>query len=275
MISSMTDCTVLNNGLKMPWLGFGVFQTKEGQEVIQSVKWALEAGYRSIDTAMIYRNEEGVGQAIKESGVPREDIFLTTKLWNDDIRARRTLAAFDESLERLGVDYVDLYLIHWPVEGRQEAWKAMEQIYESRRAKAIGVSNFMVDHLDDLLPQCSVVPTVNQVEFHPFLVQLELLTYCREHNIQLEAWAPIAKGQVMNAPKIQEIAKKYNTTPVQVALRWELQHEIVIIPKSVHQERIVANSQVFDFELSTEDMQTLDKLDEGRRTGPDPHNFNF
>ena len=259
----------------MPWLGFGVFQTKEGQEVIQSVKWALEAGYRSIDTAMIYGNEKGVGQAIKESGVPREEIFLTTKLWNDDIRARRTKEAFDGSLARLGVDYVDLYLIHWPVEGRQEAWKTMEQIYESGRAKAIGVSNFMLDHFVDLLQQCSVAPAVNQVEFHPFLVQPKLLEYCKEHKIQLEAWSPIAKGQVMDAPKIQEIAKKYGKTPVQVTLRWELQHEVVTIPKSVHQERIVANSQIFDFELSAEDMQALDSLDEGRRTGPDPLNFNF
>ena len=259
----------------MPWLGLGVFQTTEGQEVIQSVKWALGAGYRSIDTAMIYGNEKGVGQAIKESGVPREEIFLTTKLWNDDIRARRTLAAFNESLERMEVDYVDLYLIHWPVEGRQDAWKAMEQIYESGRAKAIGVSNFTIEHLDDLLSQCSVVPAVNQVEFHPFLVQPQLLKYCKEHKIQLEAWSPIAKGQVMNAPTIQEIARKYDKTPVQVTLRWDLQHEIVTIPKSVHQERIVANSQIFDFELSDEDIHALDALNESRRLGPDPLNFNF
>ena len=259
----------------MPWLGFGVFQTKEGEEVINSVKWALEAGYRSIDTAMIYGNEKGVGQAIKESGVPREEIFLTTKLWNDDIRNRRTQQAFEQSLERLGVDYVDLYLIHWPVEGRQAAWKEMEKIYESGRAKAIGLSNFMIEHLDDLLPQCSVVPAVNQVEFHPFLLQPKLLTYCQEHNIQLEAWSPIVKGQVMDVPEIQEIAKKYDKTPVQVTLRWDVQHQVVTIPKSVHQERIVANCQIFDFELSAEEMQVLDNLDEGRRVGPDPLNFNF
>jgi len=275
MISSITDCTVLNNGLKMPWLGFGVFQTKEGDEVIRSVKWALEAGYRSIDTAMIYRNERGVGRAIKDSGVPREEIFLTTKLWNDDIRARRAMRAFDESLRRLDVDYVDLYLIHWPVEGRQEAWKAMENIYESGRAKAIGVSNFMVEHLEDFLPECKVVPAVNQVEFHPFLVQPHLLQYCQEHKIQLEAWSPIAKGQVMDSPNIQEIAKKYDKTPVQITLRWELQHGVVTIPKSVHKERIVANCQTFDFELSDEDMADLDALDKGHRTGPDPLNFNF
>jgi diketogulonate reductase-like aldo/keto reductase len=259
----------------MPWLGFGVFQTPEGEEVISSVKWALEAGYRSIDTAMIYRNERGVGKALKESGVPREEIFLTTKLWNDDIRARRTMQAFDESLERLEVEYVDLYLIHWPVEGRKEAWKAMENIYESGRAKAIGVSNFMIEHLDDLLPECTVTPAVNQVEFHPFLVQPHLLKYCREHKIQLEAWSPIVKGQVMDVPEIQEIGKKYNKTPVQVVLRWDLQHEVVTIPKSVHQERIVANCQIFDFKLSAEDMAVLDNLDEGRRVGPDPLNFNF
>lgn len=275
MISSIADCTVLNNGVKMPWLGFGVFQTKEGREVIQSVKWALEAGYRSIDTAMIYGNEEGVGQALKESGVPREEIFLTTKLWNDDVRNRRTQAAFEESLQKLKVDYVDLYLIHWPVEGRREAWKEMEKIYESGRAKAIGLSNFMIEHLDDFLPHCSVAPAVNQVEFHPFLVQPDLLAYCKDHALQLEAWSPIVKGQVMGVPEIQEIAKKYNKTPVQVTLRWDLQHGVVTIPKSIHQERIAANTQIFDFELSAEDMQILDKLDEGRRVGPDPLNFNF
>jgi diketogulonate reductase-like aldo/keto reductase len=276
MITSITDCTVLNNGVKMPWLGFGVFKTKEGEEVINSVKWALEAGYRSIDTAMVYRNEVGVGKAIKESGVPREEIFLTTKLWNTDVRERRTLEAFNESLERLEVDYVDLYLIHWPVkDGYIEAWKAMESIYASGRAKAIGISNFMIEHLDEFLPECSVTPAVNQVEFHPFLVQPNLLKYCQEHKIQVEAYSPIARGEVVSAPNIRKLAERYQKTPAQVVLRWEVQHDVVTIPKSVHKERIIENAQIFDFELSDEDMAFLDSMDEGRRVGSDPYTFTF
>jgi diketogulonate reductase-like aldo/keto reductase len=274
VISSIKGCTLLNNGIKMPWLGFGTWQIKDGQEVEDSVRSALDIGYRSIDTAAAYGNERGVGKAVRESGIPREDIFLTTKVWNDVQRERRTLAAFEESLERLDTDYVDLYLIHWPVEGySQGTWQVMEEIYESGRAKAIGVSNFLVHHLEDLLAECHIVPSVNQVEFHPFLVQSELLKFCRSHKIQVEAWSPLMSGQIFTVQAVQSLAEKYQRTPAQIALRWDLQHEVVTIPKSTHPQRIAENSQIFDFELSQADMDLLDALDEGKRTGPHPDTF--
>lgn len=276
MISHINDCTILNNKLNMPWLGFGVFQTKEGQEVENSVQWALELGYRSIDTAMIYGNERGVGKAIRQSGVPRAEIFLTTKVWNDDQRANRTLAAFQESLQRLETDYVDLYLIHWPVKGRyQDTWKAMAEIYQSGKAKAIGVSNFLVHHLEDILQASSLVPAVNQIEFHPCLVQPELLKFCQAHQIQVEAWSPLMQGAILTVPQVQQLAAKYHKTPAQIVLRWDVQHAVVTIPKSVHRPRIAENAQIFDFELAAEDLALLDALDVGRRIGPDPDNFNF
>ncbi len=276
MIKSIQDCTVLNNGLKMPWLGFGVFKVPDGEVVEQAIGQALKTGYRSLDTAAIYGNERGVGRAMRESGVPREDIFLTTKVWNDDQRSQRTMAAFEESLERLGTDYVDLYLIHWPVKGRyKETWKVLEEIYRSGRARAIGVSNFLVNHLEDLLADAEIVPAVDQVEFHPRLLQPDLLKFCREHGIQVEAWSPLAQGQVVSEPRVQALAAKYQKTPAQIVLRWDLQHEVVTIPKSIHAERIAENAGIFDFELSQEDMDALDALDAGRRVGSDPNNFNF
>lgn len=276
MINKITDRVSLNNGQSMPWLGFGVFKVPDGEIAVQAVKDALAAGYRSIDTAALYRNERGVGQALRESGVPREEIFLTTKVWNTDLRDRRVPQAFDESLDRLGVEYVDLYLIHWPVKGYyKEAWQALEQIYTSGRAKSIGVSNFLVHHLEDIMADSRVIPAVNQVEFHPYLFLPDLLNFCQAHNIQLEAWSPLAKGQIAADARIQKIAEKYHHTPAQVVLRWEVQHGIVTIPKSTHAERIHENTGIFDFELSTEDMLALDNMNENRRTGPDPDNFNF
>jgi diketogulonate reductase-like aldo/keto reductase len=276
MIRSIKDCTLLNNGLKMPWLGFGVYQIKNGQEVEHAVRYALEIGYRSIDTAALYGNESGVGKAIRESGIPREDIFLTTKLWNDDQRGKRTQAAFEESLRRLETEYVDLYLIHWPVKGCfQETWQVMEKIYQSGRAKAIGVSNFLVHHLEDILRGSQIVPSVNQVEFHPFLVQRDLLSFCQSHKIQVEAWSPLMQGQITTVQAIQNLAEKYHKTPAQIALRWDLQHEVVTIPKSTHTNRIVENAQIFDFELSQTDMNVMDALDNEKRVGPDPDSFNF
>lgn len=276
MITSIDDCTRLNNGLDMPWLGLGVYLTADGQEVEQAVKTALEIGYRSIDTAAIYGNEDGVGNAIRDSGVAREEIFLTTKVWNDEQRQARTLAAFEESLHRLKTDYVDLYLIHWPVEGCYiETWRAMEEIYRSGRAKAIGVSNFMQHHLEDIMRESEVIPAVNQMEFHPALVQPELLNFCKSQQIQYEAWSPLMQGQVANVPAILELAQRHNKTPAQIILRWNLQHKVVTIPKSVHANRIAENAKIFDFELSETDMKVLDGLDEGRRLGPDPDNFDF
>lgn len=276
MISNIKDCTVLNNGIKMPWLGFGVFKIDDGQKVEDAVKYALKIGYRSIDTATVYGNERGVGKAIRESSIPREDIFLTTKVWNDDQREKRTLAAFEESLERLETEYVDLYLVHWPVKGYyQETWQEMEKIYQSGRAKAIGVSNFQIHHLEDILHDSQVVPAVNQIEFHPRLVQPELLKFCQEHKIQAEAWSPLMQGEIFSEPLVQRIAEKYQKTLAQIALRWNLQHEVVTIPKSARSSRIAENSQIFDFEIAQEDMNLLDALDEGKRVGPDPDNFNF
>jgi diketogulonate reductase-like aldo/keto reductase len=276
MVKSITDCVILNNGVKMPWLGFGVFQVDDGSEVEGAVKAALNTGYRSIDTAAAYKNERGVGKAIRDSGIPREEIFLTTKVWNSDQRKRRPLDAFEESLDRLGVEYVDLYLVHWPVEGfYQDTWGAMEEIYGSGRAKSVGVSNFMIPHLEKILADCQVVPAVNQVEFHPYLFQEDLLAYCRDHEIQLEAWSPLMKGRIIDDPTLLSIAEKHHKTPAQVSLRWVLQHQVVAIPKSVHPNRIAENAGVFDFSLSEEDMSTLDGLGADGRVGPDPFNFDF
>ena len=276
MIRSINDYTLLNNGRKMPWLGFGVYQIKDGREVEHAVRYALETGYRSIDTAALYGNETGVGKAIRESRIPREDIFLTTKVWNDEQRGMRTQAAFEESLKRLGTEYVDLYLVHWPVKGYFiETWRVMEKIYQSGRVKAIGVSNFLVHHLEDILHNSQVVPSVNQVEFHPFLVQPELLRFCKSHEIQVEAWSPLMQGQISTVPVIQNLAGKYHKTAVQIVLRWDLQHEVVTIPKSTHTDRIFENAQIFDFEISQADMSVLDALNEGRRVGSDPDRFDF
>lgn len=276
MINKIQDRALLNNGIKMPWLGFGVFQINDGKEAENAVRYALEIGYRSIDTASIYGNEIGVGKAIRESGIPREEIFLTTKVWNEDQRGRRIQEAFEESLRRLGTEYVDLYLIHWPVNGYyQKTWKKLEEIYQSGRIKAIGVSNFLVGHLEDILRDAKIIPAVNQVEFHPFLVQPELLKFCQTHAIQLEAWSPLMQGRIAREQAVQDLAKKYHKTPAQIVLRWDLQHEVITIPKSTHAYRIAENAHIFDFELASEDMKALDALDKGKRIGPDPDHFNF
>jgi diketogulonate reductase-like aldo/keto reductase len=276
MINSINVSTKLNNGVTMPWLGFGVFRINDGMDVERAVSYALEIGYRSIDTATVYRNERGVGNAIRESSIPREEIFLTTKVWNDDQRGMRTLAAFEESLKRLETDYVDLYLVHWPVKGfYKKTWEEMEKIYQSGRARAIGVSNFQVHHLEDILQDSQTIPSVNQVEFHPLLIQADLLKFCQSHKIQVEAWSPLMEGQIINEPVVQKLAKKYHKTPAQIVLRWDLQHEVVTIPKSTHFNRIVENAQIFDFNLSLSDMNMLDGLDEGKRVGPDPDCFDF
>ncbi|MDH3710923.1 MAG: aldo/keto reductase [Cyclobacteriaceae bacterium] len=276
MINHIQDTVELSNGVRMPWLGLGVWQSQEGEEVEQSVLWALEQGYRSIDTAAIYRNEAGVGKALKSSGISREEIFLTTKVWNSDHGFESTLKAFETSQELLDTPYIDLYLIHWPVVGKyKETWRALELLYKEQKVRAIGVSNFLVHHLKDLLPACEVKPMLDQVEFHPHLIQPTLLDYCRTEGIQLEAWSPLMQGKVVDVPELIAIGEKYGKSAVQVTLRWNLQHGVITIPKSVKRERIISNSEIFDFELSEDDMMAIDALDRGARVGPDPDNFDF
>ncbi len=269
-IHSITDTTQLNNGVHMPWLGLGVWQVAEGQEVIQSVAYALKHGYRSIDTAAGYQNEAGVGEAIRESGIPREQLFITTKLANRDQGYESTLRAFEDSRSKLGLDYIDLYLIHWPGKDKfQETWRAFEKLYKEGLIRAIGVSNFKVHHLERLAESSDIVPAVNQVEFHPLLQQQELLGYCRQKGIQLEAWSPLMQGH-LDLPLIADLAQKYGKTPAQIILRWDLQLGVVTIPKSVREARIQENAGVFDFTLSNEDMQAIGSLNQDRRFGPDP-----
>lgn len=276
MAVSLKDRVRLNNGVEMPWLGIGVHGLDDGPVVEQAVRHALEIGYRSIDTATIYKNERGVGSAIRNCGISREDIFLTTKVWNDDQREGRTLAAFEESLVRLDVEYVDLYLIHWPVAGcYKETWRELEGICQSGRTRAIGVSNFTPHHLDDLMKDSRIVPSVNQVEFHPRLVQRELLEYCSNHDIRVEAWSPLMHGRAVSEPALMKMARKYSKTPAQIVLRWDLQHGVVTIPKSGNAGRMAENARIFDFEISTEDMRKLDALDEGKRFGANPLDFDF
>ena len=266
----------LNNGVEMPWLGLGVFLSKDGEEVENAVKLALQNGYRHIDTAAIYKNERGVGNAIIASGIPREEIFLTSKVWNTDQGYKTTMEAFEMSLEKLQTSYLDLYLVHWPKGQRSvETWKALEEIYEKGRVRAIGISNFLVHHLDAFLPECKIMPAVNQYEFHPELLQPELLEYCKKRGIQPEAWSPIMKGRVNDIPLMQELAAKYGKNPVQIVLRWDIQKGVVTIPKSVTPERIISNADIFDFELSDEDVAKIDRLDKNARIGGHPDFITF
>jgi methylglyoxal/glyoxal reductase len=274
MPNSLQDTTTLHNGVKMPWFGLGVFKVQEGSEVIESVKAAIKNGYKSIDTAAIYKNEEGVGQAIKESGVPREELFITTKVWNSDQGYESTLQAFETSLEKLGLDYLDLYLIHWPGKNKyKETWKALEKLYKDGRVRAIGVSNFKVHHLQDLISDAVIKPMVNQVEYHPHLTQKDLLEYCQSEGIQLEAWSPLKQGELLSDPTIMELAEKHQKSAAQIILRWDLQNKVVTIPKSIKEQRIIENANVFDFELSLEDMAKIDALNKDERVGPNPDDF--
>ncbi|ULO08602.1 aldo/keto reductase [Paenibacillus sp. 19GGS1-52] len=265
----------LNDGVTMPWLGLGVWQTKDGDEVIHAVNAAVETGYRSIDTAAGYNNEEGVGQAIRECGVSRDELFITTKLRNPDQGYESTLKAFEVSRRKLGLDMIDLYLIHWPVAGKyRETWKALIHLQKEGHIKSIGVSNFQVHHLKDIIEDTGVIPVVNQVEFHPLLTQRELLKYASEQGIQIEAWSPLMQGH-LDLPLLKELAERYGRTPAQIVLRWDLQQGVITIPKSVHTERIKENAGFFDFTLSDEDVKAISDLNEDHRFGPDPDNFNF
>lgn len=275
-ITDLQGTFELNNGVKMPYFGLGVYLSKDGNEVIQAIDDALEHGYRHIDTASIYKNENGVGEAIKNSSVKREDLFVVSKVWNTDQGFESTLKAYDDSLKRLDLDYLDLYLIHWPKEGLyKDTWKALEKIYSEKRVKAIGVSNFVQHHLEDVMNDSEVVPMVNQMEFHPYLVQQELLDFCKNKGIQYEAWSPMMQGHIFQMDEFKKLADKYGKTIAQIVLRWDVQKGVVTIPKSVKKERIISNAQIFDFELEEGDMKLLDAMDQGKRFGPDPDNFDF
>ena len=260
----------LNNGVEMPMLGFGTFKMPEGKVVIQSVRKALEFGYRHIDTATYYKNEAGVGEGIRQSGISRSEIFLTTKVWTSDYGYDKTLKAYDMSLQRLGVDYIDLYLIHWHNANVKDTWRAIEKLYKEKRVHAIGVSNFHIHHLETFLVGCEIKPMINQVEFHPRLMQTPLFEYCKKQQIQYEAYSPLMQGKIFNIPLLAEIAGKYNRTIAQIVLRWNIQMGVVTIPKSTRQEKILENMRIFDFEISEEDMQSICSLDNGQRIGHNP-----
>ena len=275
-ITDIKGTFTLHNGVEMPYFGLGVYLSKEGNEVINAVKWAIQSGYRHIDTAAIYNNEEGVGEGIRASGIPREDIFLVSKVWNSEQGYDSTIKAFETSLKKLNTEYLDLYLIHWPVKGKyKETWRALEELYKQKRIRAIGVSNFLKHHLKDLLTDVSIVPMVNQMEFHPYLVQQDLLDFCKTNKIQYEAWSPLMQGKIFDIDVFKEMAGKYKKTIAQLVLRWDLQKGVVTIPKSSKKQRIIDNAAIFDFSISKEDMAVLDGLDRGKRFGPDPDTFDF
>ena len=270
-LRSLTDTVEIAPGIHMPRLGLGTFRSQPGAEVEHEVTWALELGYRGLDTAAMYGNEDGVGRAIAASGVPRRDLFVATKVWNDDQGYDSTLAACERSMERLGLDYVDLYLIHWPLlPSIRETWRAMQKLRSDRRVRAIGVCNFLVPHLEELLAFADIPPAVDQVEHHPRLQQPDLRGFCASNGITMQAWAPIMRGGVARIPEIVEIAQAHGKTPAQVTLRWILQHGVTTIPKSVRRERIAENADVYDFELTDGEMAAIDDLDRGERLGRDP-----
>ena len=271
MLLTIQSRTRLNNGVKIPRLRLGVYQSPPGRITQRVVKYALKIGYRHIDTAMVYGNETDVGAALRESGLTRGEVFITTKLWNSNqVGYDSTLQACEGSLRRLGLTYIDLYLIHWPAQGISnsiEIWRAMVHLLREGKSRAIGVSNYTIDDLKEILQDSDFVPAVNQVEFHPFLYQKDLLSFCEKNSIQLEAYSPLTRGKRLNHPTVLAVAKKYgNKTPAQVMIRWTLQHNLVVIPKSVHENRILENSQVFDFELRAEDMKLLESLNENLQT---------
>ncbi len=255
----------------MPIFGLGTWPLK-GKAVYQAVLWALEIGYRLIDSASFYGNEKQVGEALEKTKILRDDIFITTKVWNSDQGYENTLAAFDRSLKLLNLDYIDLYLMHWPVKGlRNETWKALEKIYDNGRVRAIGVSNFTIRHLDELKTTLKLMPTVNQVEFSPFLYQKELLEYCKSNKIVIEAYSPLTKAKKLNDSTLMTIGQKYSKSPAQVLIRWDLQHDIVTIPKSGDKQHLIDNANVFDFSLDESDMRQLDDLNEDFRLIDDPN----
>jgi methylglyoxal/glyoxal reductase len=267
MSFTLDSTAKLNNGIQIPRLGLGVYQIPPGKSTVKAVKYALGVGYKHIDTAMIYGNESDVGKAIKDSEVKRENIFITTKVWNSDQGYDPTLKACESSLKRLGLSYVDLYLIHWPVKGKVvETWKAMIRLLNSGKANAIGVSNYSINELRETINSSDVVPAIDQVEFHPFLYQKDLLRFCKSNLINPEAYSPLTRGNRLSDPNIGRIARAYDKTPAQILVRWSLQHDLIVIPKSNHEERILENSHVFDFQINQKDMEILDSLNEDLHT---------
>lgn len=267
----------LNNGVDIPQIGLGVYKMQDKEEFKKAIKWALDAGYRHIDTAAYYGNEEWLGEAIRESGIAREDLFITSKLWNADHGYEEAKAAFEKTMSRLNLEYLDMYLIHWPSDNYVESWKAMEEIQKSGRVRTIGVSNFQIHHLEDLMSKTEIVPAVNQIETHPYFQQDELLNYMKEHKIAHEAWGPLGQGKsgLLDEEILKNIAQKYNKSTAQVVIRWHIQRNTIVFPKSVHQERLQQNIDVFDFELSDEDMNEIKKLETGKRLSGDPDDKEF
>jgi methylglyoxal/glyoxal reductase len=258
---------IINDGVEIPRLGLGVYQIPPGETTLCAVKYSLKIGYRHIDTAWLYGNEGDVGRAVAESGISREEVFITTKVWNSDQGYNSTLAACERSLRNLGLPYVDLYLIHWPVQGKsKDTWKAMIQLVKEGKARTIGVSNYEIFELQEILQNFDVAPSVNQVEFHPFLYRHELLEFCKKYNIQLESYSPLTRGQKLDHPSVTSMARKYGKTAAQILIRWCLQHDMVVIPKSIHESRIKENSEVFDFQIEEPDMKRLNSLNENLHT---------
>lgn len=274
VLGSLDDRVEIAPGVRMARLGLGTYKSAEGPDVESEVSFGLQLGYRHIDTAALYGNERGIGRALRGSGVPRDEVTVATKVWNSDQGYAKTLKAFDASLERLDLEYVDLYLIHWPMPKLvRETWRAMEEIQSSGRARAIGVCNFLVHHLEELRAFANVPPVLDQVEHHVRLQQPDLRDYCAEHGITLQAWAPIMRGRVGEIPELVEIGERHGKTAAQVSIRWILQHGVTTIPKSVHRERVAENADVFDFELTPREMTVLDGLDRGDRIGGHPDHF--
>lgn len=272
-ISSLSDTISLPNGTNIPAVGLGTWQAEDGDEAVRAVRTALEVGYRHIDTADAYENEESVGRAVREFG-RREEVFLTTKIWNEDHGYEATLASFERSRQKLDTDYVDLYLIHWPCGfDFMETWKAMEELLNQGKVKAIGVSNFLQPHLEKLLAEGSAKPVLDQIETHPWLIQPELHQYLGEHDIRAESWSPLMQGRFSEVPELNDLAERHGKHPAQLLIRWNLQHGYIVIPKSTDARHIESNAAVFDFELADEELAMLDALDKERRLGPDPAEF--